>query len=303
MLRLVCTFAAFGALTLALLPFQAVAVALELPLRRRIPVLYHRLMCAILGVRIREIGGRMHEHPLLIVANHSSWLDITVISAVAPVVFVAKQEIARWPLFGLLAKLQRTVFVDRARRHKTREVNAAIAARLTGGDPVVLFGEGTASDGNRVLAFRSALVGAAGDAVAESEHTGRVWIQPLSRVYAAAGVAALAARTATCRLVWAHAHGPASRAGRPAWTDRRDRDVGRAGRVRPAIRSQGGRPRAGDGSPPPYGARPARAGRRICRPIGAAFLFAAKPAMTQVEAAAPPGIRPVRAALPVKAAA
>src|SRR3974390_3176866 len=183
MLRLVYTFASFGALTLALLPFQAVAVALELPLRRRIPVLYHRAMCAILGVRIREIGARVHEHPLLIVANHCSWLDISVISAVAPVVFVAKQEIARWPLFGLLAKLQRTVFVDRSRRHKTREVNAEIARRLTGGDPVVLFGEGTSSDGNRVLAFRSALIGSARDALAKAGHTGRVWIQPLSIAY------------------------------------------------------------------------------------------------------------------------
>jgi 1-acyl-sn-glycerol-3-phosphate acyltransferase len=183
MLRLVCTFAAFGALTAALLPLQAAAVALALPLRRRIPVFYHRLLCTILGVRVREIGRRMHEHPLLIVANHSSWLDITVISAVAPVVFVAKQEVARWPLIGLLARLQRTVFVDRARRHKTREVNAEIASRLTGGDPVVLFGEGTASDGNRVLAFRSALIGAARDALAEAGHTGRVWIQPLSIAY------------------------------------------------------------------------------------------------------------------------
>ncbi|HUI96040.1 MAG TPA: lysophospholipid acyltransferase family protein [Xanthobacteraceae bacterium] len=183
MIRLVCVFAAFGALTAALLPFQALAVSLALPLRRRIPVFYHRLLCAMLGVRVREIGRRIDAHPLLIVANHSSWLDITVISAVAPVVFVAKQEIARWPLIGLLAKLQRTVFVDRTRRHKTREVNAEIASRLTGGDPVVLFGEGTASDGNRVLAFRSALIGAARDALAEAEHTGRVWIQPLSIAY------------------------------------------------------------------------------------------------------------------------
>jgi 1-acyl-sn-glycerol-3-phosphate acyltransferase len=183
MIRLVCTFAAFGALTVALLPFQAIAVALALPLRRRIPSFYHRLLCAILGVRVREVGQRLDEHPLLIVANHSSWLDITVITAVAPVVFVAKQEIARWPLIGLLAKLQRTVFVDRKRRAKTREVNAEIAARLTGGDPVVLFGEGTASDGNRVLAFRSALIGAARDAVAEAGHTGKVWIQPLSIAY------------------------------------------------------------------------------------------------------------------------
>jgi 1-acyl-sn-glycerol-3-phosphate acyltransferase len=183
MLRLIFVFATIGALTLALLPFQAVAVWLGLPLRRRIPLLFHRTVCALLGVRVREVGARMREHPLLIVANHSSWLDISVITSVAPVVFVAKQEVAGWPVFGLLAKLQRTVFVDRARRHKTRDVNAEIARRLAEGDPVVLFGEGTSSDGNRVLPFRSALIGSARDALAEAEHTGRVWIQPLSLAY------------------------------------------------------------------------------------------------------------------------
>jgi 1-acyl-sn-glycerol-3-phosphate acyltransferase len=183
MLRSWYVVAVIGAITLALLPFQAIAVALDLPLRRRIPSFYHRMVCAIVGVRIHERGQRMPEHPLLIVANHSSWLDIPVITAVAPVVFVAKSEIAGWPLFGTLARLQRTVFVDRARRQKIGDVNAEIAKRLAEGDPVVLFGEGTASDGNRVLAFRSALIGAARDALAEAEHTGRVWIQPLSIAY------------------------------------------------------------------------------------------------------------------------
>jgi 1-acyl-sn-glycerol-3-phosphate acyltransferase len=75
------------------------------------------------------------------------------------------------------------VFVDRGRRQKTADVNSAIAERLTGGDPVVLFGEGTSSDGNRVLAFRTALIGAAGDALAEAEHGKRVWLQPLSVAY------------------------------------------------------------------------------------------------------------------------
>jgi 1-acyl-sn-glycerol-3-phosphate acyltransferase len=183
MLRSWYVVAVIGAVTLALLPFQAIAVAFELPLRRRIPSFYHRMVCAVLGVRIHERGQRIPEHPLLIVANHSSWLDIPVITAVAPVVFVAKSEIAGWPLFGTLARLQRSVFVDRARRQKIGDVNAEIAQRLAEGDPVVLFGEGTASDGNRVLAFRSALIGAARDALAEAEHTGRVWIQPLSIAY------------------------------------------------------------------------------------------------------------------------
>ena len=183
MLRLWCSLTVIGVLTAALLPFQVVAVALNLPLQRRIPVFFHRTICAILGVRLRVVGARMAEHPLLIVANHCSWLDIPVISTVAPAVFVAKKEIASWPLFGLLAKLQRSVFVDRTRRHKTRDVNAEIAQRLAAGDPVVLFGEGTAGDGNRILPFRSALIGSARDALAEAEHTGRVWIQPLSIAY------------------------------------------------------------------------------------------------------------------------
>lgn len=177
----ICTIIAI--ITAALIPFQWIAVRLDHPARRRIPVIYHRTVCAILGIRIREIGRRMHEHPLLIVANHSSWLDISVIAAVAPVIFVAKREIASWPLFGLLAKLQRSVFVDRNRRNKTPDVNAEIAQRLAGGDPVVLFGEGTSNDGNRVLPFRSALIGAARDALAEAGHVRQVWIQPLSLAY------------------------------------------------------------------------------------------------------------------------
>jgi 1-acyl-sn-glycerol-3-phosphate acyltransferase len=201
MLRLVYVFAVVGVVTLALLPVQAVAVWLDLPLRRRIPARFHRTVCAVLGIRVHEVGRRMREHPLLIVANHSSWLDISVITAVAPVVFVAKQEVAGWPVIGLLAKLQRTVFVDRTRRHKTRDVNAAIARRLAEGDPVVLFGEGTSSDGNRVLPFRSALIGSARDALAEAEHTGRVWIQPLSLAYTHRGGLPLA-RHERPRVAW-----------------------------------------------------------------------------------------------------
>jgi 1-acyl-sn-glycerol-3-phosphate acyltransferase len=183
MVRAVFVLAAIAVLTLVLIPFQWLSVRLKLPTRRSIPVFYHGIVHSLLGVRIKVIGERMREHPLLIVSNHVSWLDISVITALAPVVFVAKREVASWPLFGLLAKLQRSVFVDRSRRHKTREVNSEIAQRLAEGDPVVLFGEGTSGDGNRVLPFRTALIGAARDALAEAEHARRVWIQPLSIAY------------------------------------------------------------------------------------------------------------------------
>ena len=182
MLRTGFVLTVFALVTLVLIPVQWLAVALKRPLRRRIPVLYHRFVCRLLGVRVRASGAPVDDRPLLIVANHSSWLDISIITSVAPVVFVAKSEIARWPFFGLLAKLQRTVFVERDRRQKTGEVNAQIAQRLAEGDPVLLFGEGTAGDGNRVLPFRTALIGAARDAIASAGND-KVWIQPLSIAY------------------------------------------------------------------------------------------------------------------------
>ena len=182
MWRVSLVAAAIVAITLLLIPLQWISILLKAPTRRLIPVLYHRALCALMGIRIAVVGTCSPRRPLLLVANHSSWLDVPIITAVEPVVFVAKNEVASWPLLGLLAKLQRSVFVDRKRRHKTGEVNAQIARRLADGDPVVLFGEGTSSDGNRVLPFRTALIGAAGEAL-EPERSTAVTIQPLSVAY------------------------------------------------------------------------------------------------------------------------
>ena len=182
-MRLWIVLAAVAIVTLVLLPFQWISLKFGLAPRRRIPQLYHRMICALIGVKINIVGKRASHTPLMIVSNHVSWLDISVITASAPVVFIAKQEVAGWPIFGLLAKLQRTVFVNRNQRQKTADVNAEIARRLSGGDPVVLFGEGTSSDGNRVLEFRSALIGATREAVAQGKKDGRVYIQPLSIAY------------------------------------------------------------------------------------------------------------------------
>lgn len=174
---------AVALLTLLLLPLQLVSIALRLALQRHIPMFYHRMVCALIGIRIREIGIRSTERPLLVISNHASWLDICVISAVAPAVFVAKQEIAGWPVFGWLARLQRSIFIDRDRRHRTGDATGEIAERLVGGDTVVLFAEGTSNDGGRVLPFRSALVGAVHKALAQSAHTNNVTVQPLSVAY------------------------------------------------------------------------------------------------------------------------
>ncbi len=187
MIRVILIALAFLALTLVLLPFQLIGLAFDLRLQRTIPHLYHRVLCALIGVRIREVGRRSTAAPALILSNHVSWLDICVISALAPVVFVAKSEIAGWPVFGWLAKLQRTIFINRQARHQTGAATREIAGRLLGGDAVVLFAEGTSSDGVRVLPFRSSLVGAVHHALGAGMHHTHVTVQPMSLAYVGFG--------------------------------------------------------------------------------------------------------------------
>jgi 1-acyl-sn-glycerol-3-phosphate acyltransferase len=187
MIRIILIALAFVALTLALLPFQLIGLAFDLRLQRTIPHLYHRALCALIGVRIREVGRRSRANPVLILSNHASWLDICVISALAPVVFIAKSEVAGWPVFGWLAKLQRTIFINRQARRQTGAATREIAGRLLGGDAVVLFAEGTSSNGTRVLPFRSSLVGAVHHALGNSSHHTSITVQPMSLAYVGIG--------------------------------------------------------------------------------------------------------------------
>jgi 1-acyl-sn-glycerol-3-phosphate acyltransferase len=180
MIRVIFVVLVLALVTLVGVPLQWISLKLGLPSRRWFPVLFHRICVPMFGLRIAVRGKPATQRPLLLISNHSSWLDITVLTSFLPAVFVAKSEIAGWPLFGLFAKLQRSVFVDRSRRQATGEVNRTIASRLAEGDPVVLFGEGRASDGNQVLPFRSALLGALRDALGNG---GRGWVQPVSIAY------------------------------------------------------------------------------------------------------------------------
>jgi len=94
----------------------------------------------------------------LLITNHLSYLDVLTISAVTPAVFVAKSEIRGWPLFGWFAAIAGTVFVNRARRTHVGEVNREIEAALAAGALVVIFAEGTSSNGETILPFRTSLL-------------------------------------------------------------------------------------------------------------------------------------------------
>jgi lyso-ornithine lipid O-acyltransferase len=159
-LRAWLVLTAFFAFTFPLMPLQLLFLWTGSRYVRTFPHWYHRQVCRIVGIHLHVDGAVARERGVLLISNHVSWLDITVLSAVAPVSFVAKQEVASWPFVNWLAKLQRSVFVDRTRRSEVTDKANEILARLEAGDHVVLFAEGTSSDGNNVVPFKTPLFAA-----------------------------------------------------------------------------------------------------------------------------------------------
>src|SRR5262245_36974542 len=149
------------AITLPLMPLQLLFLWTGSRYARTFPNWYHRQVCRIIGVRLNVVGNVARNDGVLLISNHVSWIDITVLSAVAPVSFVAKQAVASWPFVSWLAKLQRSVFVDRTRKTEVTGKANEILERLKSGDHVVLFAEGTSSDGNSVVPFKTPLFAAA----------------------------------------------------------------------------------------------------------------------------------------------
>lgn len=96
--------------------------------------------------------------PHMLLSNHVSWLDVFVLRAHVECRFVAKSEIRRWPLVGWMVSRQGTVFVQRARKRDTARVNETVEAALESGEAVVVFPEGTTTDGSEVRPFHASLL-------------------------------------------------------------------------------------------------------------------------------------------------
>jgi len=178
---------AFLGLTLLSIPIQWLSIRLGLTLQRSYPHAYHRLLCRIFGIRLTIMGKPIEDRGVLMVANHTSYFDILVMSAAARVSFVAKKEVSGWALFGLMARLQRSIFVDRTRRGDAGHARDMLRERLRAGDALVLFPEGTSTDGNRIIPFKSALMGAVEAKIGTGADGRPVYapVQPVSISYVA----------------------------------------------------------------------------------------------------------------------
>ena len=156
---------------------QAVLLLFSGPAKVHFAAFYWGTVARLLGLQVRLIGAPASRtrRPVIYVCNHASWLDIPAVGGTLHACFVAKDDVAGWPIVGTIARLGRTVFVSRSRQGIGRERDQ-MRDRLLAGDDLILFPEGTSSDGSRVLPFHSSFFAAAyGDA--------NPLIQPVSVVY------------------------------------------------------------------------------------------------------------------------
>jgi 1-acyl-sn-glycerol-3-phosphate acyltransferase len=184
-LRGIFILVVFIATAMAMVPLQSGAIYFKLKSRKTLPHRYSRFLCRLFGLNVTMIGLPVQSQGVLMVANHTSYLDIIVVGGAARVSFVAKSEVNSWPFFGLMARLYETVFVERSRRSQAGVARDQLRERLQAGDALVLFPEGTSNDGNRVLPFKSALMGAV-EAEIGTDAAGRVRhvpVQPVSISY------------------------------------------------------------------------------------------------------------------------
>jgi 1-acyl-sn-glycerol-3-phosphate acyltransferase len=136
-----------------------------------------RIVLKILGIELKTHGQLVADRPILYLANHASYIDLLVICATIPVRCVSKAEVRNWPIFGRCARLAKTIFINRT-AGKTHANLAKISSALQQGDSIMLFPEGTTSDGNQVLTFKSSLL-----KVLEDADNLQIDIQPVTIAY------------------------------------------------------------------------------------------------------------------------
>ena len=115
------------------------------------------LICMVMGMKV-NVSGTAPKPPFFIVSNHLSYVDVMVLCKTTQTLFVAKNEVKNWPIFGILAKTIGMIFVDREKRSDVARVNNEISDRLEKNYGVTIFPEATTSPGYEILPFKTSLL-------------------------------------------------------------------------------------------------------------------------------------------------
>ncbi len=161
---------------LIFLPLYAIGSIIPFVNHKRLVTIYHSGLCWLMGVEVKQVGEPSKHPSTLFVSNHVSYLDIPVLSSVINGFFVAKSEIASWPVIKHLAKAQNSIFIER-RPSKAKSQIQVLRHNLESGNQLILFPEGTSTNGAEVLPLKSSLFSAAETDKAD------ILIQPVSVVY------------------------------------------------------------------------------------------------------------------------
>jgi 1-acyl-sn-glycerol-3-phosphate acyltransferase len=170
----------FGWTLLVVPPYGIFLLAGRVATCRRIARFYWRVTASILGFRVVVRGEPCDRVPVLFVANHASYLDIIVLGGLIEAAFIAKKEVSQWPGINVLAKLGRTVFVDRRPRKSLTQRDEMLGRLSHQHESLILFPEGTSNDGNRILPFKSALFSVAEGVTGQGRS---LPVQPVSVAY------------------------------------------------------------------------------------------------------------------------
>lgn len=149
----------FAVWSIAIVPLQIGVLAITKERRSYVlPCIWHKGVCRIFRISLSVEGSPAHDRHTVFICNHLSYLDIPVLGSVLKASFIAKSEVSTWPVFGFLSRLQQTLFIER----KRSQVNSAgknVSDRILKRQNLILFAEGTSTDGQKVRPFKSSLFG------------------------------------------------------------------------------------------------------------------------------------------------
>jgi len=170
----------FAILVIISVPVLVIARIFKIKKGEKLPRIFHACLSKILGFKIRVRGkmegGKYDSSPTLFISNHSSYLDISVLGSIIHGSFVAKSEVGTWPFIGTMARFQNTVFIERKIIRAGKQVKI-LRDNLENGTGLILFPEGTSSDGMRTLPFKSSLFKIAEAPLQNGEY---IKVQPVS---------------------------------------------------------------------------------------------------------------------------